>query len=86
VAAPGFHQGMDMSDRLTGDAHLISASVLFHVQLDDEQFPREGQLALFDALGTPDKQLIAYSGSHGETHPSAPTYWRDFMTRSLHTA
>jgi dienelactone hydrolase len=83
VAATGFHEGMDMSNRLTVDAGLISASTLFHVQWDDEQFPRVGQFALFDALGTPDKQLIAYSGPHEETNPSAPTYWCDFMTRSL---
>ena len=60
---------------------LISASTLFHVQRDHEQFPREGQVAQFDALGTWEKQLIAYSGLHGETYPSAPTYGRDFMAR-----
>lgn len=84
VAAPGFHEGMDMADRLTADAHMLTASTLLHVQWDDEQFPRDGQLALFDSFGTSDKRLIAYPGPHGETDPMALAYWRDFVVKQLH--
>jgi hypothetical protein len=49
----------------------ITAPALFRIQWDDEIFLRKGQLALFDALGSRDKQLIAYTGKHGETAPGA---------------
>jgi fermentation-respiration switch protein FrsA (DUF1100 family) len=42
---------------------------LFHVQWDDEIFPRDGQLALFDILGSPDKELTAHVGAHADTKP-----------------
>ena len=61
----------------------VSAPTLLHVQWDDELFPREGQFALFEALGTTEKQLIAYSGSHRETDPTAPARWCDFIVRHL---
>jgi hypothetical protein len=44
---------------------------------------RSSGLALFDALGSPDKQLIGYSGPHAETRPEAVTLWRDFIARHL---
>jgi dienelactone hydrolase len=83
VAAPGFHEGMDMADRLRTDAHMVTASTLMHVQWDDEQFPRGDQFALFDAFGTSDKRLIAHPGLHGETNPTAVAYWRDFIIQGL---
>jgi fermentation-respiration switch protein FrsA (DUF1100 family) len=68
---------------MTADALRISAPTLFHLQWDDEVFPRDGQLALFDALGSRDKQLVGYTGSHGETRHEAVTYWRDFVRSHL---
>ncbi len=50
-------------------AQAICAPVLYHVQWDDEVFPRDGQFELFDALASTDKQLIAKPGPHGQTHP-----------------
>ena len=47
----------------------VTAPVLFHLQWDDEVFPREGQLALFDLLGSAEKELIGYAGPHAETSP-----------------
>ena len=83
ISAPGFHEGMDMVNRLTADARRVSASTLLHVQWDDEQFPRDGQFALFDALGPSAKQLIAYPGPHGETNPLATACWHDFVVSHL---
>jgi dienelactone hydrolase len=81
--APGMYEGMDMTTRLTNDAHAISAASLFHVQWDDELFPRDGQFALFDSLGTLDKQLIAFPGAHAETSPVATAHWRNFVVGHL---
>jgi dienelactone hydrolase len=83
VGAPGMYDGMDMKDRLTTDAGRVSAPTLLHVQWDDELFPREGQFALFDALGASDKELIAYPGGHGDLNPIAPLRWRSFIATRL---
>jgi dienelactone hydrolase len=83
VEAPGMYEGMSMTSRLTSEAHKVSAATLLHVQWDDELFPREGQFALFEAFGTMEKQLIAYSGTHRETDPMAPARWCDFVVRHL---
>ena len=53
---------MNMALRFTEDAPKITVPVLFHVQWDDELFPRDGQFELFDLIGTHDKQLIAFPG------------------------
>lgn len=81
--ASALPEGMDMTSRLRRDAAKFTAPTLFHVQWDDELFPREGQLALFDLLGSRDKQLIAYTGSHGETRLTAIAAWRDFISWHL---
>jgi dienelactone hydrolase len=82
-AAPGFYDGMDMSERLLQDAGRITAPCLFHIQCDDELFPREGQLALFTALASPRKRVIAYSGKHAETDDGALALWREFVVGHL---
>jgi pimeloyl-ACP methyl ester carboxylesterase len=83
VSAPGFHGGMDMADRLRSDARMVTASTFFHVQWDDQQFPRDGQFALFDALGASDKRLVAYPGAHEETDPHAVDDWCGFIQQRL---
>ena len=85
----GFEQGPDLPaglsvpERVASDARLVTAPVMFHLQWDDEIFPRDGQLALFDALGSRDKQLIGFAGRHAETRPEAVLLWRDFIARHL---
>lgn len=80
---PAMHEGLAAPERITRDARQVTAPALFHIQWHDEIFPRDGQLALFDLLGSRDKQLIGYSGAHGETNPTAITLWRDFVSRHL---
>lgn len=75
--------GLSMPERTAREAVCVTAPTLFHLQWDDEIFPREGQLDLFDLLGSTDKQLIAYSGAHAETRPQAVATWRDFVTEHL---
>ena len=50
-------------------AQAVSAPVLYHVQWNDEIFPRDGQFELFDALGSADKQLDRPAGPPS---PDAP--------------
>ncbi|MEV0398827.1 dienelactone hydrolase family protein [Actinoallomurus sp. NPDC050550] len=78
-------EGLAVPERVAEDARRVTAPALFHLQWDDEVFPRDGQLDLFDQLGSPDKQLVGYSGTHGETRPTAIDLWRDFISRHLAT-
>jgi fermentation-respiration switch protein FrsA (DUF1100 family) len=65
---------------MTAAAHAVSAPLLYHVQWDDEIFPRDGQFELFDALASADKQLTARPGPHARTHPDDQTSWQDFIS------
>jgi dienelactone hydrolase len=82
-AAPGFYEDEDTTSRLEEEARQLSAATMFHVQWDDELFSRDAQLALFEALGSREKVLIAFPGTHGETNPEAPKLWRDFIVQHL---
>ena len=83
---PLMPKGLDSPERVARDARRITATALFHMQWHDDVFPRDGQLALFDLLGSSDKQLIAYSGTHGQTKPEAVSLWRDFVAVTWLTA
>jgi dienelactone hydrolase len=72
-----------LPERVARDARSVSAPTLFHVQWQDEIFPRSGQFALFDLLGAADKQLIAFPGRHAETPANALPVWREFVVRRL---
>jgi len=77
--------GANMAARFARDAPTIHVPVLFHVQWDDELFPRDGQFELFDAIGAADKQLIAFPGPHSTSSPAAVQAWCAFVTRHLGT-
>ncbi len=55
-----------LAERLTRDAAQIRCRLLFLMQLEDELFPRDGCLALFDALASGDRRLHANPGLHPE--------------------
>ena len=55
-----------LAERLAGDAAQIRCRLLFLMQLEDELFPRDGCLALFDAFASDDKRLHANPGLHPE--------------------
>jgi dienelactone hydrolase len=78
--------GLAMTDRLRRDAPAVTAPVLFHVQWDDEIFPRTGQLDLFDLIGSSDKVLYAYPGRHAETRPQVVDDWCRFIADRLATS
>lgn len=64
-------------------ARAITAPVLWHLQWDDETFPREGQLELFDLIASPEKQLRARAGGHSITRPDDEDAWHAHLTRHL---
>ncbi len=74
---------IDTVRRVAQDAPRVTVPVLFHVQWDDELFPRDEQFELFDLLGSPDKQLIAFPGIHRITTPPAGTAWCEFVAERL---
>lgn len=78
-AAP-LHPGLRAPALMATAARAVSAALLYHVQWDDEIFPRNGQFELFDALASADKKLIARPGPHGRTHPDDEASWQDFLT------
>jgi fermentation-respiration switch protein FrsA (DUF1100 family) len=52
------------SERLASDAPKVQCGVLFQQKWNDELFTRDSQITLFDLLGTPDKRLKVYMGTH----------------------
>jgi dienelactone hydrolase len=78
--APPLHPGLRAPGLMTTAARAVCAPLLYHVQWDDEIFPRDGQFELFDALASADKQLIARPGPHARTHPDDQTSWQDFIS------
>jgi dienelactone hydrolase len=76
-------EGLARPERAAADARRITAPTLFHLQWHDEVFPRDGQLALFELFGSPDKELVGYAGPHAETKPQAVARWRDFIAGHL---
>jgi dienelactone hydrolase len=77
--APPLHAGLCAPGLIVEAARGISAPVLYHVQWDDELFPRDGQFQLFGALAATDKRLIARPGPHARTHPDDETSWQEFI-------
>ena len=61
--------GSPFATRILRDAARIRCPVLFLMQLEDELFPRDGYLAVFDALASSDKRLHANPGLHPEVPP-----------------
>jgi dienelactone hydrolase len=74
---------LDTSDELREAAAGVRAKTLFHVQWDDEIFPRAGQFELFELLASEDKRLLAFPGGHSETHADAIVVWREFVAAEL---
>jgi len=64
-------------------ASRVTVPVLFAMQWDDERFDRDGQLELFDALGSRDKRLHAYPGPHSDDGPESFEVGAAFLQRYL---
>ena len=81
--SPVLNPGLSTPGDVLRDASRIAAPVLFHMQWDDELFPRAGQFELFDAFPSPEKELHAFSGPHARTPGHAPDLWHAFVARHL---
>ena len=64
-------------------APMVKQPVLFSMQWDDERFEREGQLDLYDRIGSADKRLHAYPGVHVNNGPEAFEFQAVFLQRYL---
>jgi dienelactone hydrolase len=64
-------------------ASRVTVPVLFTMQWDDERFDRDGQLELFESLGSADKRLHAYPGKHSDDGPEALETSAAFLRRQL---
>lgn len=73
------HPGLNCPELTLAAARAVSAPVLWHVQTDDEIFPRDGQLALFEALGSRDKRPLERAGPHNGSLPEDEEAWLDFI-------
>ena len=83
AVADGYPSIVAASAAVIGAAQRLTAPVLMHMQWDDEVFTRDGQLALFDLIGSSNKQLHARPGPHGFTHPEDEQSWVSFVARHL---
>ena len=72
-----------LADRLRQDAQHIEHPVSFLMQLEDELFPREGYLDLFDTLASEDKRLHANPGLHPEVPAEEVDHAFDFLHKQL---
>jgi dienelactone hydrolase len=77
------HPALAAPERVKRDATRITAPTLFHVQLQDEIFHRDGQFALFDLLASEDKRLTIHPGQHGTTPATAIDRWHNFIVEHL---
>jgi hypothetical protein len=77
------HPGMAARERVMTDTTHITAPPLLHVQRDDEIFPREGQVELFDLIGSLTKYLVTEASPHTHTTPAAIADWPAFIAEHL---
>ena len=61
----------------------VTCPVLYTMNLDDHFMSREACLALFDALPSEDKFVLAYPGDHGQNLERATPEWARFFASRL---
>jgi len=75
--------GAALRQRLLDDAARIELPVAFLMQLEDELFPRDGYLELFDAIAAQDKRLHANPGLHPEVPAEEVEFVFEFLAARL---
>ncbi len=81
--SPAMHPGLAMVERLQADASRVTSPVLFHAKIDDELFPLDGQLRLYDLLGSQQKTLQLIPGGHAGTDDASIVKWCDFVMNRI---
>ncbi|OWT63952.1 alpha/beta hydrolase [Candidimonas nitroreducens] len=74
------------SEHLEAQARQISCPVWFTQQWNDEAFDHPGTHALFDAIGSADKRLVAYPGPHKELEGERLSDAVEFLVQKLQAA
>lgn len=74
------------SSHLAACAAQVSCPVWFTQQWNDQIFDRDATLALFDAVGSADKRLVAYPGPHRELEGGRLRDAADFLRSQLQGA
>jgi dienelactone hydrolase len=72
-----------IGERLASDATQIKHPVAFLMQLEDELFPRDGYLDLFDHIASADKRIHANPGLHPEVPAEEVDFAFDFLSARL---
>ena len=75
--------GRPFGERILADAARIECPLAYLMQLEDELFPRDGYLAVFDAFASADKRLHANPGLHPEVPSEEIDFAFDFPTAGL---
>ncbi|KQX23251.1 MULTISPECIES: alpha/beta hydrolase family protein [unclassified Sphingomonas] len=68
---------------LFDSARRLRTPVLFQIKSEDEIFSTEGQRALFDALGSPNKCLHTFPGGHSLTAPGQLDELLEFIVQAF---
>ena len=61
----------------------VTCPVMYMMNLDDRFMSRDSCLALFDALGSTDKRVLAFPGDHGQNLDQAMPDWARFLADRL---
>ena len=61
----------------------ITCPILYTMNLEDDFMSRDACLALFDALPSDDKFVLAYPGNHGQNLEGATAEWARFFASRL---
>ncbi|MEX0427068.1 dienelactone hydrolase family protein [Nocardioides sp. DS6] len=83
VQGPALPSGLHVPETSLRAARSITCPVLFHLEWRDEVFPRDGQLALFDAIAAADKRMIVRNGRHAGSRPEDEDAWIAHVARAL---
>jgi dienelactone hydrolase len=71
------------TQRLVDDAPRVSIPVLFQQKKDDEFFTSEGQVEIYEALGSQEKRLVVYEGRHVDPSGAQLSDLIDFLVSRL---
>jgi len=71
------------SQRLVDDAAKVKCQVFFQQKWDDQFFSREGQIQLFEKLGSVEKWLKVYPGAHVSVSGEQLDDIEDFLSKKL---
>lgn len=83
IAQPGEEGLAERSEAFASAARAVRAPALFLLQWDDETFPRQDGLALYDLLGSREKSLHANPGGHTALPRTAAADIIRFLARHL---